>query len=159
MEKLVVSMKDDQLLIKDLLNEIFKRVDPIYKELMGKDNTMVNCAQENREMIRLKDAAGLLGGYQARSFEWLKRHGIEGIKKGPREVYIYVDSIKNFKPMSYKRGERGKITLLSSAYRAGITYKEAKEKCESMGIPVIRKGRTLYLTEADSARLVLQYKI
>lgn len=30
---------------------------------------------------------------------------------------------------------------------------------ESMGIPVIRKGRTLYLTEADSARLVLQYKI
>ena len=40
-----------------------------------------------------------------------------------------------------------------------MTYKEAKKKCEELGIPLIKTNNVFWLTEADSAKLVLQYKI
>ena len=159
MEKLVAGIKDDQMIMKNRIEELFEKVNPIYDELMGRKGTeeIEQAEEPPREAIRLKDARELLGQWSHHSLDWLIEHGAEGYRKGPKEAYIYIDSIKNIK--NIRNRKKGKITLAGAAWRADITYKEAKKKCEEMGIPLIKTKGAIWLSEADSAKLVLQYKI
>lgn len=158
-------LQNDQILLaKNLMEEMLKRLDSIKEQICK--NIYAACVREvegntdepkEREAIRLKDAKELLGQWSHHSLEWLIEHGAEGYRKGPKEAYIYIDSIKNIK--NIRNRKKGMISLAGAAWRADITYREAKKKCEEMGIPLIRTKRTVWLTEADSAKLVLQYKI
>lgn len=155
-----------------------KLLDEIIRELQSIKNILENAAKEpqvneskpEREVIRLKDAAPLLGGLRNKSFNYLLKMGLEGYREGRRKCFIYKDSIEpflekisrrhNYVKFKEPKSTSGKVLLSTAACRAGIPYMQAKEDAIKMGIPLFKgNGTNQYLTEADSARLVLKYKI
>lgn len=163
--------KAEAITTQRLLAEIFRELQSIKNILENAaKEPQVNESKPEREVIRLKDAAPLLGGLRNKSFNYLLKMGLEGYREGRRKCFIYKDSIEPFLEKISRRHKyekfkepkstSGKVLLSTAACRAGIPYMQAKEDAIKMGIPLFKgNGTNQYLTEADSAKLVLKYKI
>lgn len=111
-----------------------------------------------REAVRLSEASELLGGLRSKSLEELIARGAEGYKIGGK-CYIYPDSIAKIKHFRRHRQHKGFISISQAAKRAGIPYAEARNRCREFGWPITKFGKGEFMTESDSARLLLKYKL
>lgn len=154
-------LQNDQiLLVKNLMEEILTRLDSIKEHICSTCPKEVEGSTDEpkeREVILQSEAADLLGGFRNKSLKFLLARGAEGYQKMGRN-YIYKDSIQNL--VRKKRTHRpGRITLGGVARRCDRPYKEVRKMCDANGIPYFDDHGTLWMTEADSARVVLKYKI
>ena len=95
--------KAEAITTQKLLAEILRALQSIKNILEDAAKEPVKEDKPEREVIRLKDAAPLLGGLRNKSFNYLLKMGLEGYREGRRKCFIYKDSIEPFLEKISKR--------------------------------------------------------